>query len=129
METCVAPPVFACDDCTEWVYEEQLNHVRRLETLHVGTDSEITKVGARFICKSCVEKQFGGCDMYADEKMVPSSSIHGEDIVDNQLPRVSRGRIADNFYVVMVQSQAERDVGSNTKSIPRAEPCAETQTR
>ena len=104
MEKYDTPPIFACDDCAVWVKEEQFNHVRRLETLDVGTETETTKVSVRFICKSCVAKQFGGCDMYADEKMVPSSSIHVEDLVDNQLPLESQSRISDNFYIVMVQS-------------------------
>ena len=104
MEKYDTPPIFACDDCAMWVKEEQLNHVRRLETLDVGTETETTKVSVRFICKSCVAKQFGGCNMYADEKMVPSSSIHVEDLVDNQLPLESQSRISDNFYIVMVQS-------------------------
>ena len=61
-----SPPLFACDDCAGWVKEEHLNHVRKLETLEVGTNKEITKVGVRFICKKCVDSQFGGSDMYAD---------------------------------------------------------------
>ena len=104
METNYAPPVFACDDCAEWVSEEHLNHVRRLETLYVGTDTETTKVGVKFICKSCVAKQFGGCDMYADEKVVNSSSIHVDDLVDNQVPTDVQNRISKNFDIVMVQS-------------------------
>ena len=115
METYVAPPVFACDDCAEWVCEEQLNHVRRLETLHVGTDTETTKVGVKFICKSCVDKQFGGCDMYADEKIVNSISIHVDDLVDNQVPSSVQDRISKNFYIVMVQShQQKEDVTKST---------------
>ena len=110
--------------------EDQLNHVRKLETLDVGTDKETTKVGVRFICKRCVAKQFGGCDMYADENMVPSSSIHGEDMVENQLPLDFRSRITDNCYIVMVQSQAERDIGSNgEKPISCTEQRVETQIR
>ena len=108
METNHTLHVYACDDCGTWVSEENLKHVRRMETLYVGTDTEISKVSAKFICKSCVAKQFGGCDMYADEKIVNSSSIHVDDLVNNQVPLGIQNRVSNNFYVVMVQSHQPR---------------------
>ena len=128
MDTLEPPPFFACDDCAGWVKEEHLNHVRKLETLEVGTSKEVTKVGVRFICKRCVANQFGGCDMYVDEKMVPTCSVHGEDWVDNYPPMEHRDRIGEKFYSVWISQPCEKGIGSNGETaITSAEPCVETR--
>ena len=108
METDHTLPVYACDDCGMWVSEENLNQVRRMETLHVGTDMEISKISVRFICRNCATRQFGGCDMFGDEEIVNSSSIHADDLVNNQVPPGTQNRVTNNFYVVMVQSHQRR---------------------